>query len=754
MHRFWLFLGLAGCGKDGETASDDAGDTDTDTDSDTDTDADTDTDSDTDTAVGPTDTAVPSEICDDDIDNDLDGNRDCQDTDCALFCDADQDGQFGEAMGGPDCNDSDPLIFDGAAEVCDSVDNDCDLLVDDADPNWDPATGVDQFADLDQDLFGGGREQACALLPGNVLTGGDCDDADAALSPGASEVCDHVDNNCDDLVDELDPSLDPALLVDAFADADRDGYGDAASPVQVCFVEGGDSLDASDCDDNDPAIGPPGDWLVDVDNDGYGDGVAIESGVCAPSDPDLVPEAAGVDCNPIDPSVHPGAAEVCNDGIDQDCNGLDDCHPAIEGVVALVDLQLAIEGIQPASNFGFDVALADVTGDGQIDVIGLSALTPVPNGGVGTVGVFPGPLGPTSLRETDATYTFTGVPLSLYMGLQAGTDFTGDGQPDLLVGDVTANNLDGAAHLLAGPIAGGGGTVPLSVASLQGPMLSGVGSAFGGPTDFDADGNPEAWIGALDLVGVLGFWYVAEGPFAGPVNLAGIDRVDGAIDQPVFAYGAPTDDFDADGLVEVALPSWQAYGTNGAVFVFGHRPIGVEGSGDADAEFSAVGAGDQAGAAACAPGDVNGDGYADLAVGAPLAGDGAVYVMSGPLTSGSLSGALLTITGLPGEGLGGRLGAAGDLDADGSFEVLAGEFGLAYNGLPLDSYLLDLGTTGSVLRDAVTDMTVPDPGSSQFGFRTAAGGDLDADGWADLLVGAPYANYSAGAIYGIFGSPL
>jgi hypothetical protein len=131
-----------------------------------------------------------------------------------------------------------------------------------------------------------------------------------------------------------------------------------------------------------------------------------------------------------------------------------------------------------------------------------------------------------------------------------------------------------------------------------------------------------------------------------------------------------------------------------------------------------------------------------------------VYVLAGPLVSGSLAGAWLTIQGLPGEGLGGLLGSTGDIDADGTLELLAGELGPYYYGAGMDSYVLDLGASGVQPRDAVTDLQIPDPQTSLFGFRTAAGGDLDADGLEDVLIGAGYAGNASGAMYGIFGSPL
>jgi len=53
-----------------------------------------------------------------------------------------------------------------------------------------------------------------------VSDGTDCDDNDVSINPGATEVCDGVDNDCDGLVDDDDPSVDPATQTTWYADSD------------------------------------------------------------------------------------------------------------------------------------------------------------------------------------------------------------------------------------------------------------------------------------------------------------------------------------------------------------------------------------------------------------------------------------------------------------------------------------------------------------------------------------------------------
>lgn len=145
----------------------------------------------------------------------------------------------------------------------------------------------------------------------SVATGGeDCNDSDASVHPGAEEICgDSIDQDCNG----------SDLACDC-TDADEDGFCSEA--------DGGD-----DCDDSDPDVNPDAveicDDLIDNDCDGA---VDEEDSEC---DPDCVDadgdgycsvESGGTDCDDRRAGVHPGATEVCDNGRDDDCDGLvDEC---------------------------------------------------------------------------------------------------------------------------------------------------------------------------------------------------------------------------------------------------------------------------------------------------------------------------------------------------------------------------------------------------------------------------------------------
>ena len=155
--------------------------------------------------------------------------EDCSTPDC------DQDGYDSIDDGGTDCDDENPTVFPGANEVCDGLDNNCDALVDDDDPTVDASTFSLWYFDNDGDNYGNDSVTDLSCNGGDdwAPNGGDCNDTDGNISPGAAEVsCDGEDNDCSSLT--LD---DP--------DDDNDGYG-TCNPGSPNF----------DCNDSDNTINP------------------------------------------------------------------------------------------------------------------------------------------------------------------------------------------------------------------------------------------------------------------------------------------------------------------------------------------------------------------------------------------------------------------------------------------------------------------------------------------------------------------
>ncbi|MEH6538401.1 MAG: HYR domain-containing protein, partial [Psychroserpens sp.] len=138
---------------------------------------------------------------------------------------------------------------------------------------------------------------------------GDCDDNDPSVNPGATEVCDSIDNNCDGNTDESGGPL-------WYADLDSDGFGDENDPgTSSCFQLPDTSDNNQDCNDSDSNIHPLAQEICDgIDNNC--DGTTDEG---FDLDNDGVTVCAG-DCDDTNASVFPGAPEINCDGVDNDCN--------------------------------------------------------------------------------------------------------------------------------------------------------------------------------------------------------------------------------------------------------------------------------------------------------------------------------------------------------------------------------------------------------------------------------------------------
>ena len=198
-----------------------------------------------------------------------------------------------------DCNAGDAASNPDADERCDTIDNDCDGMIDefgavDA-PIW--------YVDGDEDGFGDEEvtRAACEAPESYVDNADDCDDAQGSVFPGADELCDLLDNDCDDEIDE--DAVDSDLY---YWDFDGDGYGDPDRPERVCRKEAWLVENDRDCSDGDPAVNPDGVEICDlIDND------------CD----DLIDD--------LDPSINPDSQSWWYEDADSDSYGSSDPEKAV-----------------------------------------------------------------------------------------------------------------------------------------------------------------------------------------------------------------------------------------------------------------------------------------------------------------------------------------------------------------------------------------------------------------------------------------
>ena len=177
----------------------------------------------------------------------------------------------------------------------------------DSDPNvWRTVT---LYVDVDGDGYGTGDGQSMCIgdtLPTSYASkGGDCNDSNSLVHPGATELCDGIDNNCNDQIDE------------GYPDLDQDGKADCVDND----IDGDSVNNSVDCDPLDVTKWQTLTGYIDNDHDNYGTGPLLE--VCSGESLPVGYASNDDDCDDNNPAVHPGAVEIVN-GIDDNCDGKTD----------------------------------------------------------------------------------------------------------------------------------------------------------------------------------------------------------------------------------------------------------------------------------------------------------------------------------------------------------------------------------------------------------------------------------------------
>ncbi|HPB50697.1 MAG TPA: putative metal-binding motif-containing protein [Myxococcota bacterium] len=314
------------------------------------------------TAAGDCDDSNPSlkpgavEVCNG-VDDDCDGTKDPADAQgCVVYmADRDSDG-FGvasdtqclcapsypySALNPGDCDDTRAMTRPGRPESCNGFDDDCDGVTDG--PNSTGCKGY--YLDADSDGYAVATSM-CLCGPSAPYTQtealGDCDDSNADINAGETEVCDGIDNDCNGTTDD-DGTVG---CLTRYLDGDGDGWGVAAFQVCRCQVEAPyTATRTGDCNDGEPTVAPnkpeicdgldnncdgvkdPANttgcvsYYIDFDKDGFG----VETDyrcLCGPTG-SYISTVAG-DCNDYNASINPGRQEICRNDIDDNCSGIQD----------------------------------------------------------------------------------------------------------------------------------------------------------------------------------------------------------------------------------------------------------------------------------------------------------------------------------------------------------------------------------------------------------------------------------------------
>ncbi len=376
-------------------------------------------------------------------------------------------------------------------------------------------------------------------------------------------------------------------------------------------------------------------------------------------------------------------------------------------------------------------------------------------------------MGRVGINDRATTLVIVGLLVAMALLVLADRVDARSGTVDLL--GQTDVRFDGAAE---GDRAGGG------VASVGDMNKDGFGDVIVGAREADNNGRNES-----------GSAYVIFGrPSTGPLDLAALGaggfRVDGALagDQAGEAV-APAGDVNGDGIPDalVAAPAADnnARGGSGSVYVvFGKAST-------ANVDLAALGAGgfridgeaaaDTAGSSVAGLSDVNGDGLADVAIGAELASNnaraesGSSYVVFGkasttPVDLLALGAQGFRVDGAAPEDQAAKVAGPGDVNGDGKPDLLVGALSATYNARAdsgaaylvfgkasaTNVDLLALGAQGSRIEGALAE--------ERAGVTVAGPGDVDGGGRPDLVVGADRADNNgrndSGSSYVVFGESL
>ncbi len=390
-----------------------------------------------------------------------------------------------------DCDDANAAVSPAQVELCNGADDNCNGTVDEDTA----ADAVTWYGDGDSDGYGdlGSTSTSCAAPSGYVDNSADCNDADGAVSPSATELCNAIDDNCDGAPDEASAADAPTW----YADADSDSHGDVSAPAVECAQPSGYVSSADDCDDTDAAVNPDATevcnsvdddcdgvaddgagtpWYADADGDSYGDPATSTIACSSPGD-----VADNTDCDDTNANIYPGATER-TDGVDEDCDGTID-DGGWHGTGA--DGPLTVSG---TTTLGAGAVVTAISG---------ATLTVS-----GTPGVSAGDeILVINLHGSDAAHTHVGAYAFLWVAGVSGSTVTVESAPTVVFGESSNADLSEQAVQLV--------RVPqytdvqvLSGGVLTAPVWDG---ATGGVLAFRANGTVTVDVGGLITVDEAGY---------------------------------------------------------------------------------------------------------------------------------------------------------------------------------------------------------------------------------------------------------
>ena len=404
------------------------------------------------------------------------------------------------------------------------------------------------------------------------------------------------------------------------------------------------------------------------------------------------------------------------------------------------------DGNQTSANFGFSVSTAgDVNGDGYSDVIIGAPYFDNGQSDEGAAFVYHGSaLG----LSTFSNWSAEGNQASAIFGTSVSTagDVNGDGYSDVIVGADFFDNgqsTEGAAFVYHGSASGLSLTPNWSAEGNQASAY--FGNSVSSAGDVNGDGFSDVIVGAVFVNGQAdeGAAYVYHGSSSG-LSLTSNWSAEGNQEGANFGNSVSSaGDVNGDGFSDVIVG---AYGfTNGqtnegAAFVFHGSVSGLSLSYNWTAEGNEAGA--AFGISVSSAGDVNGDGYSDVIIGDPYSyfgftNSGGAFVYNG--SASGLSGFSSWSTGgtQSSQEYGYSVSSAGDVNGDGYSDVIVGALSFS-NGQSFEgaAFVYNGSATGLSLTSNWTAES--NQTNALFGISVSTAGDVNGDGYSDVIVGSPY----------------
>jgi hypothetical protein len=405
---------------------------------------------------------------------------------------------------------------------------------------------------------------------------------------------------------------------------------------------------------------------------------------------------------------------------------------------------VVLERDQADSYFGWSVSGAgDVNGDGYSDVIVGAVYYSNGQSQEGAAFVYHGSA--SGINTTVATMLECNQAAG-YLGwsVSSAGDVNGDGYSDVIVGAVFYTNgqsQEGAAFVYQGSASGINSTVAVTLQSNQ--IGANLGRSVDTAGDVNGDGYSDVIVGALyysNGQSQEGAAFVYHGSSTG-INENAVAMIEGNQIGAEMGYAASSaGDVNGDGYSDILVGA-EGYNNSqtdeGAAFVYHGSASGISTIAAATVESNQAGA--QMGYSVASAGDVNGDGYSDVIVGAAAftngqTGEGAAFVYHGSSSGLSTTAAAIVECNQDGAQMGYSVSSAGDVNGDGYIDVVvnARSYG---NGQHDEGAAFVYHGTGSGISTTAAVVLESNQVFAKMSSVSSAG-DVNGDGYGDVIVGA------------------